>query len=779
MKKFYTILCLTIASLTQLLAQAPQGFNYQATVRNNTGDLIVNTNVYFKFNVMQGSQTSLPVFTEIHYVPTDDLGQVNLVIGQGTATTGAFSSIDWSLGSYYLGIELDTGNGYVAMGTTQLLSVPYALYAENSGNSTPTTPNLEAVLAENNSANNQQIKDLQDPTEAQDAVTKAYVDTEVLNNVQSIEQVLTQGNDANGIQLKGIADPTDAQDAVTKAYIDALITNLQSQIDELDSNISSGSVTDQDGNTYDYFTYGDQVWTVDNAEMVTYRDGTPIPQVTDATEWANLTTGAWCYYNNDPTKPRLYNWYAVAGIHDNDENTPNKQFAPEGWHVPSDAEWTTLENYLIANGYNYDGTTTENKIAKSMASTTGWNSATNTGAVGNDQSLNNSSSFKVFPQGFCAYDGSFNYEGYSVYFWSSTEYGTSSAWYRFLYSNGSDLARNYASYGQSGLSVRFVKDGEIDPNDIDNDNDGYSENQGDCDDNNVQINPDVAEIEDGIDNNCDGEVDEGFNEELTFPVITTNELIEIFSNHAFSGGNITSDGGAEVTERGVVWGTSPNPTINLETKTQNGGGTGNFSSYVYGLSLGVEYYLRAYATNSVGTAYGDEIVFETSYAIGQQGPAGGLIFYDKGFYSDGWRYLEANQTDFSFGGVVWWNGNWNYQNEIGISPNSNLGDGKANTLLIIEANNNLNNAAKVCNDFVYNGYSDWYLPSIGELELMCQNLYSEGIGNFADSFYWSSTDTNKIHNAHWIQFSSSPSNCVVRTDMGRNMENLVRPIRQF
>jgi hypothetical protein len=177
MKKFYAILCVTIASLTQLQAQAPQGFNYQATVRNSSGDLIVNTNVYFKFNVMQGSQTSLPLFTEIHYVPTDDLGQVNLVIGQGTATTGAFSELDWSLGSYYLGIELDTGNGYVAMGTTQLLSVPYALYAENSGNAPSITPNLDAVLAENNSANNRQIKDLQDPTDAQDAVTKAYAET--------------------------------------------------------------------------------------------------------------------------------------------------------------------------------------------------------------------------------------------------------------------------------------------------------------------------------------------------------------------------------------------------------------------------------------------------------------------------------------------------------------------------------------------------------------------------------------------------------------------------
>ena len=134
MKKFYAILCLAIASLTQLQAQAPQGFNYQAQVRNSAGDLIVNTNVYFKFNIMQGSQTSLPVFTEIHYAPTDDLGQISLVIGQGTATDGMFSELDWSLGSYYLGIELDTGSGYVAMGTTQLLSVPYALYAENSGN---------------------------------------------------------------------------------------------------------------------------------------------------------------------------------------------------------------------------------------------------------------------------------------------------------------------------------------------------------------------------------------------------------------------------------------------------------------------------------------------------------------------------------------------------------------------------------------------------------------------------------------------------------------------
>jgi uncharacterized protein (TIGR02145 family) len=309
------------------------------------------------------------------------------------------------------------------MGTTQLLSVPYALYAENSGNSTPTTPNLQSVLAENNSANNQQIKDLQDPTDAQDAVTKNYAESQFYS----------------------------------QSEVDALIANLQSQIDDIDSNNSSGSVTDQDGNTYDYLTYGNQVWTVDNAKMVTYRDGTPIPEVTDNDEWGDLTTGAWCYYNNDPTKPRLYNWYAVMGIHDTDPNTPNKEFAPEGWHVPTDAEWTTLEEYLIASGYNYDGTTTGNKIAKAMASTTGWNSFTSTGAIGNDQSLNNSSGFNAIPEGFRGNDGSFFNEGTTAIFWSSTENDTDLAWIRSLDSVVSGLGRSNVSK-QDGFSVRFVKD---------------------------------------------------------------------------------------------------------------------------------------------------------------------------------------------------------------------------------------------------------------------------------------------------------------------------------
>ena len=263
------------------------------------------------------------------------------------------------------------------------------------------------------------------------------------------------------IGLTGAAG-VDGTNGPTEAYINDLIAEavagLQSQIDDLDTDNSAGSITDQDGNTYDYLTYGDQVWTLENVEMVTYRDGTPIPQVTDGTAWSNLTTGAWCYYNNDPTKPRLYNWYAVMGIHDTDLNTPNKEFAPEGWHVPTDAEWTTLENHLIANDYNYDGTTTENKIAKAMASTTGWNSSTDTGAVGNNQSLNNSSGFNAFPEGFRSSSGSFYNEGIITFFWSSTENFPDYAWSRGLFLYYSYLFRNASDYKQCGFSVRFVRD---------------------------------------------------------------------------------------------------------------------------------------------------------------------------------------------------------------------------------------------------------------------------------------------------------------------------------
>lgn len=290
-------------------------------------------------------------------------------------------------------------------------------------------------------------------------------------SVETSQDILLNGTvSAESNQIKNVADPTDAQDAATKGFIEGLLSDYQSQIDDLQDQIdalqaSSGSetVTDQDGNSYPYLTYGNQVWTVKNAEVVTYRDGTPIPRVSSYTEWRDLETGAWCYYDNDPSKGKLYNWFAVNGIHDAaslSDASQRKAFAPEGWHVPADDEWTTLENYLVANGYNYDGTPTGNKIAKAMASTTGWNISTSDGAPGNDQSLNNSSGFNAFPVGIIYSTGDFEGEGTSTSFWS---YGLaiSEHWRRSLSTYNDGVHRD--SYGsaispKNGFSVRFVRD---------------------------------------------------------------------------------------------------------------------------------------------------------------------------------------------------------------------------------------------------------------------------------------------------------------------------------
>jgi hypothetical protein len=127
-----------VIGLTTFAQAPPQSFNYQATVRDNSGALLINTpGVFFKFHIHQNSSTSVPIYSETHMVSTDNLGQVSLAIGQGTVLTGSFNTINWGSSTYFLGIELNIGNGYVPMGVSQFLSVPYALFSGNglpSGN---------------------------------------------------------------------------------------------------------------------------------------------------------------------------------------------------------------------------------------------------------------------------------------------------------------------------------------------------------------------------------------------------------------------------------------------------------------------------------------------------------------------------------------------------------------------------------------------------------------------------------------------------------------------
>jgi hypothetical protein len=130
--KHIILLISVVVGLTTFAQAPPQSFNYQATVRDNSGALLINTpGVLFKFHIHQNSSTSLPIYSETHMVSTDNLGQVSLAIGQGTVLIGTFNTINWGASTFYLGIELNIGSGYVPMGVSQFLSVPYSIFSGN------------------------------------------------------------------------------------------------------------------------------------------------------------------------------------------------------------------------------------------------------------------------------------------------------------------------------------------------------------------------------------------------------------------------------------------------------------------------------------------------------------------------------------------------------------------------------------------------------------------------------------------------------------------------
>jgi len=181
---------------------------------------------------------------------------------------------------------------------------------------------------------------------------------------------------------------------------------------------------------------GSQTWMAENLKTTKYNDGAAIPLVADNTAWSLLSTPAYCWYDNDAgtykaTYGAIYNWYAV--------NTG--KLCPSGWHVPLDAEWTTLETTLggkaVAGG----------KLKE--VSLVHWASP-NTGAV-------NSSGFTALPGGYRYRSGTFSSIGNYGGWWAATQYDATFAWYRYLTSGGNDLVV-IANYKTSGYSMRCVKD---------------------------------------------------------------------------------------------------------------------------------------------------------------------------------------------------------------------------------------------------------------------------------------------------------------------------------
>jgi len=221
---------------------------------------------------------------------------------------------------------------------------------------------------------------------------------------------------------------------------------------QLNPNLTYGSVTDIDGNTYKTIVIGNQTWLAENLRTAKFSNGDSIPHVSGEAEWKAIWNNdkptsqpAWCILRNTPSNNipygKLYNWYAVAD---------NRNICPAGWHVPTDCEWMYLESSLgmsVADQETagYRGT----NEGGALKATTNWNSP-NTGAT-------NSSGFTGFPGGNRDSNGPYYGIGSGGYWWSSTENDSSLAWYRRLNYGLSDVFRDYSGK-RPGFSVRCIRD---------------------------------------------------------------------------------------------------------------------------------------------------------------------------------------------------------------------------------------------------------------------------------------------------------------------------------
>ena len=383
MKNLLALFFISFVALSAI-AQAPQKFSYQTVIRNASNQLLVGQTVGIKISILQGSANGSAVYAETHTPQTNANGLATLEIGGGALLSGNFANINWANGPFFVKTETDPngGNNYTITNTSQLLSVPYALYAAKAPD--------------------------------QQQLTVSFTgDTLFLQN-------------GGFVIIPGIST---ANIPISSHSCGA--TNLHNPAK------TYGTMTDQQGNVYKTIVIGTQEWMAENLKVSHYRNGNPIPLITNSSIWAQLNTGATCWYNNDSVTyncpyGKLYNWYAVAD---------QRNVCPTGWHVPSDAEWTTLTTFLGGE-----------LVAGGKMKSTGtqyWTSP--------NSDADNSSGFSGLPGGLRYFAGALDDIGYNGYWWSSSQFNGNSAWYRGLYYGLSTLGRtNFNKL--SGFSVRCLKD---------------------------------------------------------------------------------------------------------------------------------------------------------------------------------------------------------------------------------------------------------------------------------------------------------------------------------
>ena len=303
------------------MAQAPQGFTYQGVATDNNGFELQNQTISIQASILSSSATGTTVWQETHNTTTDTFGLFNVVIGEGTSTnngsSATFQEIDWGAAAHFMKVEIDVngGSNYVHVGTSQMMSVPYALYAENVHNL-----NMDSILGA--------VYDSINTSFSSGAMSVSVFGDTLTMNGQSII--------VPGISFSNAAP-------------------------------SFGTVTDIDGNTYQTVIHGNIEIMAENLKTESFNNGDPIPEICYCGTNINsmCSTPGWTFYDcqySNLSYGRLYNGYTVADT---------RNACPTGWSIASGNDWIQLLDLFVTNYHPASGYVNVDAILASSSNESG------------------------------------------------------------------------------------------------------------------------------------------------------------------------------------------------------------------------------------------------------------------------------------------------------------------------------------------------------------------------------------------------------------------------
>jgi uncharacterized protein (TIGR02145 family) len=503
MKKIFLIFTLLLVVLS-VKGQSPNSFRYQALLRDGSGTPKANVAVTVIIDILQGSVTGASVYTESHSVTTESTGLINLDLGLGTPSNGTFSAINWASGTYFIKITVDG----IVMGTSQLLSVPYALYSTKAGNG-------------------------------------------------------FSGN---------YADLTNKPDLSVGAVKKLTVTGETADMEEALFEVKNKA--------------GQTVFAV-------YSEGVRI-------------------YVADGNKKGSKGGFSIGGF------SSGKAPVQDYLVVSPDS----IKMYLDANpgkgskgGFSIGGFTSSKSPVQDLL-------------IVNPDSIR---AYIDYNTGGKGSKGGFSIGGFSAGKGPGDEYLRVTRDSTRIYINNSPAKGSKGGFSIGGFSGS--KGGSSDYMLVSPDSTNFyvrslsadlsstfnilSINEDQKQKSLMKANADTIDLKSvlTLENNFNvyGNIGyTGSSVKIVIPTLTTSEPLNVTQTAADGGGTIISNGGAAVITSGLVWGTTPNPTVALTTKSTDGSATGSFSSPITGLTASTTYYVRAYATNIAGTGYGNEFGFTTT-----------------------------------------------------------------------------------------------------------------------------------------------------------------------